>query len=93
VLSGRTLRTSIRLIEGPRMWFVCGVVILIAIVGKLGGCMIAARCAGANWRESTAVAILMNTRGLMELVILKVGLDIGVISPALFSMMTLRLLS
>jgi Kef-type K+ transport system membrane component KefB len=86
------LRTSIRLIEGPRMWFVCGVVILIAIVGKLGGCLIAARCAGTNWRESTAVGILMNTRGLMELVILNVGLDIGVISPALFSMMVVMAL-
>jgi Kef-type K+ transport system membrane component KefB len=86
------LRTSIRLIQGPRMWFVCGVVVLIAIAGKLGGCMIAARCAGTNWRESTAVGILMNTRGLMELVILNVGLDIGVISPALFSMMVVMAL-
>jgi Kef-type K+ transport system membrane component KefB len=54
--------------------------------------MVAARCAGTKWREATAVGILMNTRGLMELVILNVGLDIGVISPALFSMMVVMAL-
>jgi Kef-type K+ transport system membrane component KefB len=86
------LRTSVRLIQGGQMWFFCGAIILVAIVGKLGGSMIAARAAGGNWRESAGLGILMNTRGLMELVILNIGLDIGVISPALFSMMVLMAL-
>jgi Kef-type K+ transport system membrane component KefB len=86
------LRTSIRLIKGPEMWTFCAVIILVAIAGKLGGSMIAARSAGSRWRESAGLGILMNTRGLMELVILNIGLDIGVISPALFSMMVLMAL-
>lgn len=86
------LRTSIRLIKGPEMWSFCAVIILVAIAGKLGGSMIAARSAGSRWRESAGLGILMNTRGLMELVILNIGLDIGVISPALFSMMVLMAL-
>ncbi|HEV2175794.1 MAG TPA: cation:proton antiporter [Terriglobia bacterium] len=86
------LRTSIRLIHGSRMWVFCLAIILVAIVGKLGGSMIAARFAGGGWRESAGLGILMNTRGLMELVILNIGLDIGVISPALFSMMVLMAL-
>jgi Kef-type K+ transport system membrane component KefB len=85
------LRTSVRLISGD-MWFTCAVIIAVAILGKLGGSMLAARCAGSSWRESAALGVLMNTRGLMELVILNVGLDIGVISPTLFSMMVLMAL-
>jgi len=86
------LRTSIRLIQGPQMWLFCMMIIVVAIVGKLGGSMIAARAAGRPWRESAGLGVLMNTRGLMELVILNIGLDIGVISPALFSMMVLMAL-
>ena len=86
------LRTSIQLIRGPGMWTICAAIILLAIVGKLGGSMLAARCSGSNWGESAALGVLMNTRGLMELVILNIGLDIGVISPALFSMMVLMAL-
>jgi Kef-type K+ transport system membrane component KefB len=86
------LRTSVRLIQGGQMWLFCGAIMLVAIIGKLGGSMTAARAAGGNWRESAGLGILMNTRGLMELVILNIGLDIGVISPALFSMMVLMAL-
>ncbi|HUI43279.1 MAG TPA: cation:proton antiporter [Terriglobia bacterium] len=86
------LRTSVRLIKGDEMWLFCGAIILIAIVGKLGGSMTAARASGGRWRESAGLGILMNTRGLMELVILNIGLDIGVISPTLFSMMVLMAL-
>lgn len=86
------LRTSIGLIKGAEMWFFSLTIILIAVIGKLGGSMIAARAAGTRWREAAGLGILMNTRGLMELVILNVGLDIGVISPALFSMMVLMAL-
>ncbi len=86
------LRTSVNLITGPAMWFICLAIILVAIAGKLGGSMIAARVVGTPWRESAGLGILMNTRGLMELVILNIGLDVGVLSPALFSMMVLMAL-
>jgi Kef-type K+ transport system membrane component KefB len=86
------LRTSVRLVQGAEMWFYCFVIIAVAIAGKLGGSMAAARFAGMPWRSAAAVGLLMNTRGLMELVILNIGLDIKVISPALFSMMVLMAL-
>jgi Kef-type K+ transport system membrane component KefB len=86
------LRTSINLVSGREMWLFCLLIIAVAIVGKLGGSMVAARFTGMNWRESAAIGILMNTRGLIQLVVLNIGLDIGVISPALFSMMVLMAL-
>jgi Kef-type K+ transport system membrane component KefB len=86
------LRTSIRLIEGSSMWIMCGAIVFVAVAGKLGGCLIAGRLSGSTWREATAVGVLMNTRGLMELVILNIGLDTGVISRALFSIMVLMAL-
>lgn len=86
------LRSSFFLITGPSMWFYCGVIIVLAVVGKLGGSMLSARVNGMSWRESAAVGILMNTRGLVELVILNIGLDLGVLSPALFSIMVLMAL-
>jgi Kef-type K+ transport system membrane component KefB len=66
--------------------------LVVATLGKFGGSVVAARLTGLGWRESSALGILMNTRGLMELVILNVGLEIGVISPALFAMMVLMAL-
>ncbi len=86
------LRTSVQMIQGGRGWIFCGLIVLVAITGKLGGSMIAARAAGATWREAGGLGTLMNARGLMELVILNVGLDIGVISPALYSMMVVMAL-
>jgi len=86
------LRTSIGLLSGADMWFYCGLIIVVAVVGKFGGAAFSARLSGMPWREAGAVGILMNTRGLMELVVLNVGLDIGVISPALFTMMVLMAL-
>jgi Kef-type K+ transport system membrane component KefB len=86
------LRTSIQSINGLAMWAICAAIVVTAIVGKLGGSGIAAWFSGSGWRESAALGILMNTRGLMELVILNIGLDIGVISPVLFSMMVLMAL-
>ena len=82
------LRTSIGLIRGE-LWVYCGLIIGAAIAGKMGGSALAARVTGMSWRESWAIGTLMNTRGLMELVILNVGLDMGVISPALFAMLVL----
>jgi Kef-type K+ transport system membrane component KefB len=81
------LRTNIGLVKGPEMWMYCGLIILVATAGKLGGSTIASWLSGMPPREAAGLGTLMNARGLMELVILDVGLDIGVISPALFSMM------
>ncbi len=67
-------------------------IILVAIAGKLGGSMIAARASGLRWKDALGIGILMNTRGLIMLVILNIGLDIGVISPVLFAMMVLMAL-
>jgi Kef-type K+ transport system membrane component KefB len=86
------LRTRIGLVRGPEMWAWCAAIIVVAIAGKLGGSMTAARTAGMCWSDSAVLGILMNTRGLMELVILNIGLDLGIISPALFSMMILMAL-
>ena len=81
------LRTNITLVKGPEMWLYCALIVLFATAGKLGGSMLASWLTGMPAREAAGLGTLMNTRGLMELVILNIGLDIKVISPALFSMM------
>ncbi|HSO74625.1 MAG TPA: cation:proton antiporter [Blastocatellia bacterium] len=86
------LRSSFFLITGPDMWFYSGAIIVLAVAGKLGGSLFSARLNGMTWRESAAVGVLMNTRGLVELVILNIGLDLGILSPALFSIMVLMAL-
>jgi len=83
------LRTSVRMVQGREMWTYCALIILVAIVGKVGGSMTASALAGMPVREAAGLGLLMNTRGLMGLVILDIGLDIKVISPALFSMMVI----
>jgi Kef-type K+ transport system membrane component KefB len=86
------LRTQIGLLDRPEHWLIAGVLILIATLGKFGGGAVAARLSGLGWQEAGAVGILMNTRGLMELVVLNIGRDLGIISPLLFTMMILMAL-
>ncbi|MGE0823313.1 MAG: cation:proton antiporter [Candidatus Binatia bacterium] len=86
------LRTHLGLLEGVESWLICLVVIGAATVGKFGGCTLAAVATGMKVREASAVGVLMNTRGLMELIILNIGLDLGVISPTLFAMMVMMAL-
>ncbi len=86
------LRTSVGLVQGAGAWALTGLVLLVAVAGKVGGSAGAARLLGMPWREALSVGALMNTRGLMELVILNVGLDIGVITPTLFAMLVLMAL-
>ena len=74
-------------------WLICGLIILVATVGKFGGTVVAARLAGLDWRSTMALGTLMNTRGLMELIVLNIGLDLQVISPVLFSMMVFMALT
>ncbi len=86
------LRTNVGLVKGPEMWMYCALIIFVATAGKLGGSTLASWMSGMSLREAAGLGILMNTRGLMELVILNIGLDIRVISPALFSMMVIMAL-
>jgi Kef-type K+ transport system membrane component KefB len=87
------LRTRIDLIRGAELWGWCALILAVAIIGKVGGSAVAARAGGMAWREAATLGLLLNTRGLMELVILNVGLDIGVISPELFAMMVVMALA
>jgi len=80
------LRTNIGLLTTPTLWLCGALVLAVAIVGKLGGALFSAVTVGFSWREATAIGVLMNTRGLMEMVVLNIGRDIGVVSPSLFTM-------
>ncbi len=87
--SSTGLKTRIDLITTPQLWLFTLMIIFVAVAGKIGGSMFAAKMCSMTWREAGAVGALMNTRGLMELVLLNVGLEIGVISPVLFAMMVI----
>jgi len=86
------MRTQIGLVSGLDEWLLCGLIIAVATIGKFGGAALSARAAGLNWRDSSALGVLMNTRGLMELIVLNIGLDLKIISPTLFAMMVLMAL-
>jgi Kef-type K+ transport system membrane component KefB len=86
------MRTEIGLVSGWEAWMFCAVIILVATIGKFGGSFLAARFTGLSTRLSAALGILMNTRGLMELIVLNIGLELGVISPKLFAMMVIMAL-
>jgi Kef-type K+ transport system membrane component KefB len=86
------MRTRIDLLATPTEWLLCALVTLVATAGKLGGTVAAARLTGLGWRQSAALGTLMNTRGLMELIVLNVGLDLRVISPSLFAMLVVMAL-
>jgi Kef-type K+ transport system membrane component KefB len=83
------MRTEVGLVSGVYEWLVCGLIILVATAGKFGGTLVAARATGLDTRHAAGLGVLMNTRGLMELIVLNVGLDLGVISPTLFTMLVL----
>lgn len=86
------LRTEIGLLEGGRDWLLCVLIIAVATLGKFGGTLVAARLSGLDGRSAAALGVLMNTRGLMELIVLDVGLDLGVITPTVFAMLVLMAL-
>ena len=86
------LRTRIGLLTDKSMWGYAVAIIATAVVGKLAGAAFTARATGMNWKDSVGLGVLMNTRGLVELVILNAGLELGVLSPALFTMMVLMAL-
>ena len=86
------LRTEIGLINDAYLWKVTAGIILVAVVGKFLGSALAARFIGQNWRDSLTIGALMNTRGLMELVVLNIGYELGVLSPKIFTMMVIMAL-
>jgi Kef-type K+ transport system membrane component KefB len=83
------LGTRVDMLTSPALWAVTALVIAVAVAGKFGGAALAARAAGETWRSSATIGLLMNTRGLTEIVILTVGLELGVITPTLFTIMLL----
>jgi len=86
------LRTEIGLINSPELWWVCLFLIIVAVTGKLGGCAIAARLVGESWKDSLKIGTLMNTRGLMELVALNIGYEMGVLPPSIFVILVIMAL-
>jgi Kef-type K+ transport system membrane component KefB len=87
------MRTQIGLMSGIDSWILCGFIILVASAGKVGGTFFAARFSGLQSKEALPLGILMNTRGLMELIVLNIGMDLRIISPILFAMMVLMALA
>jgi Kef-type K+ transport system membrane component KefB len=83
------LRTQVGLLDDAKSWLICGLVLLVAILGKFGGAALAARFTRHSWRTSFALGALMNTRGLMELIVLNIGYDLGILSPKIFTMMVI----
>src|SRR5919198_231217 len=86
------LRTNVGGLDTPGLWLWCGGLIGLAILGKFGGCYVAGRLAGLESSEATNVAFMMNTRALMELVVLNVGFDLGVVPEKAFTMFVLAAL-
>jgi K+:H+ antiporter len=86
------LRTQIGLLNSAQDWLICLVIIAVATAGKLGGSALAARLTGMKWRESLQLGALMNTRGLMELIALNIGYDMGILSQRIFTMLVIMAL-
>jgi hypothetical protein len=87
------LRTSVQLISGPELWAQAGLILGVAVIGKGVGSAVAARVMGTSWTVASLIGVLLNTRGLVELVVLNIGLDLGILSPVLFSMMVMMALA
>ena len=81
------LRTDIGSMSGTTLWTFCGLVLLAAMAGKFGGCTLAARANGLPWRESSIIGVMMNTRALMELIVINIGYDLGIIPKSVFFML------
>jgi Kef-type K+ transport system membrane component KefB len=87
------LRTQIGLLSDAKSWLLCGAVVAVAITGKLGGSMAAARWTGMSWSDSFSLGALMNARGLVELIVLNLGYELGILPPRIFAMMVLMALT
>lgn len=87
------LRTQITLLNQEHLWLLCLVIIGIAVAGKFGGSTLAAKGVGYSWKDALSIGALMNTRGLMELIVLNVGYDLGILKPEIFAIMVLMALA
>lgn len=86
------LRTQIGLLNDAYHWIIAGIIIAVAVAGKFFGSALAAKFVGQSWKDSLSIGALMNTRGLMELVVLNIGFDLGVLTPEIFAMMVIMAL-
>ncbi len=86
------MRTRLDLLSGTRIWLWTGIVLLVAVAGKMGGAALAARWTGQSWRDALALGALLNTRGLVELVVLNIAYNHHVFSPTLFTMLVVMAL-
>lgn len=86
------LRTQIGLLNDIHLWEICALIIAVAVAGKFFGSTIAAKFVGQSWKESLMIGALMNTRGLMELIVLNIGFDLGILSPSVFAMLVIMAL-
>ncbi|MBI4903092.1 MAG: cation:proton antiporter [Acidobacteria bacterium] len=83
------LRTDVGTLSGRTLWPMCGLVLAAAVIGKFGGCTLAARGNGVSWRESAIIGVMMNTRGLMELIVINMGYDLGILPKSVFCMLVI----
>jgi Kef-type K+ transport system membrane component KefB len=86
------LRMQVGLLNDWQSWLMCGLIVVVAIAGKLGATMLMARWTGMKWGDSFALGVLMNTRGLVELIVLNIGYDLGILSARAFAMLVLMAL-
>ena len=86
------LRTEIGLLNTPYLWSICGLFILVAVAGKFVGGAFTARILGETWKDSLSIGVLMNTRGLMELIVLNIGYEMGILPPPIFVMLVIMAL-
>lgn len=86
------LRTQLGLLDSAQDWLLCALIIGVATMGKLGASSLAARFTGMGWRDALQLGALMNTRGLMELIALNIGYDLGILSPRIFTMLVIMAL-
>jgi Kef-type K+ transport system membrane component KefB len=86
------LRTHLGLLDSAQGWLFCTGIIGVAVAGKFGGSTLVARWTGMSWHDALSLGALMNTRGLMELIVLNIGYDLGILSAPIFAMMVLMAL-
>jgi len=87
------LRTQIGLLNDSHLWLICALIILVAVAGKLIGSAFSSKLVGYSLKDSLSIGALMNTRGLMELIVLNIGYDLGILKPEIFTMMVFMALA
>ena len=86
------LRTQIGVLNDGNLWLLCAAIIALAVTGKFIGSALAAKLVGQNWKDSLTIGALMNTRGLMELIVLNIGYELGILTTEVFTIMVIMAL-